>query len=113
PGLGSESSDFARDMVVGPSPLQGGQSLRFALVITAVGDLHRGGGRFSFLFFHNQPPLLVVHPRVNSNFRFLRIASSISRGDTSRSLCSDKGRVREPEHDRDSCSCSSLTSETL
>ena len=57
PSLGSESSDFARDMVVGPSPLQGGQSLRFALVITAVEDLHCVGGPFSLLSLHHQPSL--------------------------------------------------------
>jgi hypothetical protein len=48
PGPRPESSDFARDMIVSPGSLQGGQSLGFTMAITALENLHCVGGRFSF-----------------------------------------------------------------
>jgi len=57
PSLSPESGDFARDMIIGPSPLQGSQSLRFTSVITAMENLHCVGGRFSLLSLHHQRSL--------------------------------------------------------
>jgi hypothetical protein len=53
PSLSSESRDFTRDMIVGPSPFQGSQSPRFTSVIPAVENLHGVGGRFSLLSLHD------------------------------------------------------------
>jgi len=58
PGLGSQSGDFARYVILRSSPLQGGHPLRLALVIAAVKNLHRIGCRFSLRSRHDQPSLI-------------------------------------------------------